>query len=122
MLAKNRNSLKNENHLLRKGDLLERTAKQLGKVSVMMVLMAGMTLASLDGAFINSNRDYLTPMDLAYRVTSDAHVPDDIPVVPHYTAFDTKHLRNVRYDDGKDRGLDGNDGLDNSIARRVGYL
>ena len=84
--------------------------------------MAGMTLASLDGAFINSNRDYLTPMDLAYRVTSDAHVPDDIPVVPHYTAFDTKHLRNVRYDDGKDRELDGNDGLDNSIARRVSYL
>lgn len=91
------------NRFSRKGNLLERAAKQLGKVSIMMLLMAGMTLASIDGAFINSNRDnYLTPTDLAYRVTSDAHVPDDIPVAPHYTAFDTKHLRNVRYDDGKE--------------------
>lgn len=83
--------------------MLERAAKQLGRASVLTLLMAGMTLASLDGAFINSSRDtYLTPTDLAYRVTSDAHVPDDIPVAPHYTAFDTKHLRNVRYDDGKE--------------------
>lgn len=84
---------------------IHRKARKFGKLSMMPLLVIGVMLASMHGAFIGNARESLTLTDFGYRITKDAHTPDDFPLAAsHYVAFDTKHLRNIRYDDGKDGG------------------
>ena len=83
---------------------IKKTAKKTAKFSLMPLLAAGAILASMHGAFIaGTQRQNVTLTDLGYRITNDAHTPDDLPLTDlHFVVTDTKRLRHVRYDDGKD--------------------
>jgi hypothetical protein len=79
-------------------------AKKSAKLSLMPLLAVGAILASMHGAFITgAQRQNINMTDFGYRVVNEAHTPDDLPLTPnHYIIADTKHLRHIRYDDGKE--------------------
>ncbi|MFZ2560289.1 MAG: hypothetical protein WAW91_01505 [Candidatus Nanoperiomorbaceae bacterium] len=85
--------------------IINRAGRKTSRLSVLLLLIVGVVLAGMQGTlFLGPNHNNLSLTDFGYKLTRDTHTPDDLPVLSHYVALDTKHLRNIRYDDGKETG------------------